>query len=188
MNKNIKHHEEIVYRAVLEGELEIDSEGRIWRIAKRMADRWNPGRTRTITCRRRRAEHPTPKGYLQVRVMYQGKRYHACAHRLVWKHFNGPIPVDLTINHKLGNKGDNRPGELELMTTSEQHHHAWKILGKHQQHGELNNHAKLTDQQAETIRARRKAGEPLKSIAKDFKISDKTVSKIALGHRRQFRG
>ena len=66
--------------------------------------------------------------YLQVRTMIDGKRIHALAHRLVWFHFNGPIPPGLTINHKKGNKKDNRPEMLELATYAEQVRHAREVL------------------------------------------------------------
>ena len=107
------------------------------------------------------------------------------AHRLVWRHFNGPIPEGLTINHKDGRKQNNRPVNLELATPSEQQIHALRVLkvGRVDQRGERNAMAKLTASQASEIRSRRAAGERLKSIAADFRISDRTVSKIARGSR-----
>ena len=83
----------------------------------------------TIPCTPRRAENPTGSGYLQVRVMIGYSRAHALAHRLVWRHFNGPIPAGQTINHKNGNRSDNRPENLELATTSEQALHKIRVLG-----------------------------------------------------------
>jgi len=41
--------------------------------------------------------------------------------------------------------------------------------------------AKLTNAQAAEIRARRATGERLKVIAQDYGVTDRTVSKIALG-------
>jgi hypothetical protein len=76
-----------------------------------------------------------------------------------------------------------RPDNLELATYSEQAIHAREVLGKCGQKGEKNNNAKLSDANAELIRIRRENGEDLKSIARDFMISDKTVSKIALRQR-----
>lgn len=123
-----KNAEEIVYPLVLAGELTIDPEGRIWRHSARRADRWT-GKTKAIPCAEpRRAEHDTGK-YLTVRAMIDGKRTTACAHRLVWRHFNGPIPSGLTVNHKDGRKKINRPSNLELATHSEQMTHAIEVLG-----------------------------------------------------------
>ena len=121
-------NEKIVYQTVLNGELEIDDQGRIWRIAKRGWDRWNKA-IRLNKCKRVRAEHLTPLGYLQIRVMVNGKRYHLGAHRLVYFHFFGPIPKGITVNHKNGKKSDNEPRNLELATYSEQIRHAIKVLG-----------------------------------------------------------
>lgn len=156
-----KMAEEGIYWAVKERRLRIDALGRIWRAGAR------------------RAENPTGK-YLQVRAMRGGKRSHALAHRLVWRHFNGPIPAGLTINHKNGDTTDNRPENLELATPSEQVLHSMRMLGRDPSRNLPP--PKLTIGQAEEIRRRRLAGEKLKSIAKDYGVSDRTVSKIALGH------
>lgn len=158
----IKANEELIYPHVESGLLQIDTAGCVWR-------------------GNRRAEHSTG-AYLQVRVMRQGRRTHALAHRLVWRHFNGPIPNGLTINHKNGMKTDNRPCNLELATYAEQIAHVRDVLGKASQRGHRNNNAKLNMAAVSEIRRRRVLGERLKTIAKDFNISDRTVSKIALGH------
>ena len=63
-----KQSENLVYKLVLSAELEIDAEGRIWRVAKRTFDRWTGG-TKVTPCTRVRAEQKTPDGYLQVRAM-----------------------------------------------------------------------------------------------------------------------
>lgn len=182
--KNIKEYEKIVYQAVLDKELEIDSQGRIWRISKRGWDRWNK-RVRVNSCTKTRAEHRVPQGYLQIRVMYGKKRYHTSAHRVVFMHFNGEIPKGMTINHKNGIKDDNRPENLELMTHSEQTIHARRVLkrGRLDQSGEKNSMSKLTKRDVKEIRIRRSNGEALKSIAKDYGVAYQTISKIARGDR-----
>lgn len=123
-----KFREEEAYRAVEMGELTIDSEGRIWRVAARRGNKWTGG-TMVIPCAPRRAENPTGSGYLQVRVMIDYSRAHALAHRMVWRHFHGQIPAGQTINHKNGNRADNHPDNLELATASEQAIHKIRVLG-----------------------------------------------------------
>jgi len=123
-----KQSELVVYRLVESGELEIDAQGRIWRVKKRTADRWT-GATKVTPCHRVRAETLTEQGYLQVRAMIDRKRHYAAAARLVWLHFKGPIPQGLTVNHTRGVKTDNRPTMLELATYSEQRLHAVRVLG-----------------------------------------------------------
>lgn len=178
------NREEDIYQAVIDGLFEIDTQGRIWRVAVRRGNRWNAD-TITTPCTRRRAENRTGSGYLQVRVMQGGCRIHALAHRLVWRHFRGQIPDNMTINHIDGTKDRNNLENLELATLSEQQIHALHILGRGRTDrcGERNAMAKLTTEQVAEIRQRRASGKPLKAIAADFGVSDRTVSKIARGSR-----
>lgn len=175
----IKRAEEFVYQAVEMGELEIDDQGQIWRLAARRYNRWT-GMTKTIPCARRRAEN-SAGDYLQIRMMLDGKRVHAGAHRLVWRHFNGSIPEGMTINHKNGHKKQNWPGNLEPATDSEQIIHVRKMLGKAKQDHARNNNAKLTEAQVAEIRIRRARGESLLSLAAAFGVAFQTISKIARG-------
>ena len=178
------HTEAMIYRAVLDGELKIDEQGRIWRIAKRGWDRWNK-RVRLNKCAKVRAEHPTPQGYLQIRVMFNGHRIYLQASRLVYFHFFGHIPLGMTINHKNGVKPDNKPSNLELMDYRQQAIHARHVLkvGRLDQNGEKNAMAKLTRWDVVKIRSRRLNGESLRSIASDYNVGFKAVSKIARGDR-----
>ena len=164
--------EETIYPAVCDGRLQIDDQGRIWRVSRK-------------TGQRRRAEHQVPLGYLQIRLMIKGHRIHALAHRLVWRHVNGPIPEGMTINHCNGNKADNRPANLELATPAEQAHHALHVLkrGRLSQKGEHNVMAKLTWAAVRDIRVRRAMGESLKAIANDYGVTDRAISKVALRQR-----
>lgn len=173
--------EDIVYRAVIAGEFRIDQNGKIWKIKARRANR-HSGATSIVPINARRAENSTGE-YMQVRLMIGKIRYAALAHRLVYRYWKGEIPSGMTINHLDGNKKNNSPNNLELATPSEQAIHARTVLGKCPQNGEKNNAAKLTGAQVKIIRARREFGESLKSIAADFNISDRTVSKIARGTR-----
>lgn len=179
------NREETVYAAVLAGEIEIDQEGRVWRLASRFGNRWT-SKTWTRFHQARRAENDTGQ-YLQVRVMWDNRRMHALAHRLVFRHFHGPIPVGMTVNHKNGKKKDNRPENLELATYSEQAMHAVRVLRRGRaadQKGEKNHAHTLSDREVVEIRRRRATGERLAAIAEDYGVAFQTISKIALGQRR----
>lgn len=121
-------NEIMAYQAVVSGELSIDRSGRVWRLKKRTYDRWTGG-TKTTACKKVRAEIGNLNDYFQVRVMRDGVRYYASAARLVWHHFRGEIPLGLTVNHKDGDKKNNRISNLELMTMRQQIRHSIDALG-----------------------------------------------------------
>lgn len=184
-------NEEFVYAAVANGCLEIRADGTIWRVAYEKSNRWNSDISFRSCEPKQLAEKAPPTAlYLTVKVMRLGKQVSVGVHRLVYRHFYGPIPPGLTINHKNGVTTDNRPENLELATYSEQVKHAIQVLGRKpkDQEGTKNDMAKLTEAAVREIRRRRKAGESLKSIAGDFGVTDRQVSRIALGRRWAFLG
>lgn len=186
MSSKIKKAEEFVYAAVKSGELEIDDQGRIWRVAKRRRDRWG-GQPGSLPCTRTIADRAGTAGYRNVRAMIDGKRMTALSHRLVWYHFNGPIPTGMTINHKNGIKGDNRPSNMEIASDSEQQIHANQVLGTGpgaNQTGERNPFAKVTAEQVTEIRAARASGETCSAIAVRYGITYQQVWRIARGLSR----
>lgn len=181
-----KNAEDFVYQAVVNGELLIDNKGQVWRVAVRKGNRWS-GRTHVVPCKKRRAEHKTAS-YLQVRLMVSGTRVSASAHRLVWRHFNGPIPEGLTINHKNGVKTDNRPENLEAMTYAENLKHAYR-MGLKDQSGQTNPAAILADTQVEVIRQTYAEGQTTQAaLAERYGVTFQTISDIVRGKRRVKQG
>lgn len=69
------------------------------------------------------------KGYVGIDIRINGKTKQELLHRLVLSTF---CPVEgweeLTVNHKNGNRKDNRLENLEWMTISENNSHARRIL------------------------------------------------------------
>lgn len=65
-------------------------------------------------------KHPT--GYLNAGLYntpgVKNKTYYR-VHRLVWESFNGAIPEGYVVDHKNGDKKDNRLENLQLLTWSE---------------------------------------------------------------------
>ena len=168
-------NEAILLQAVEDGRLRVDDWGRIWR-----GDR--------------RAEHKHEKGYLRVSLYHEGRTANVLAHRLVYRVRTGQIPPGLTINHKNGQKWDNRPMNLELANMQQQALHVIHVLGKNQhvlkQHGEDHFRAKLSNNQVEEIR-RRFATEPGSTrvgLAREFQISRSYVSQLLNGSYRLAQG
>lgn len=177
--------EDVLLSLVKSGEMEIDAEGRIWRVKKRGG---NPSRNYAVRpCPRVRAEYPQRGGYLLVTTTINGKKTTASAHRVVWTHFNGPIPDGLTINHKNGIKDDNQPANLETATYSDQRRHAINTLdvNRNRPKGELNPHAQLTAYQVIAVRALRVNGTPVKEIARMYGMKPRAISAIC--HRRTWK-
>lgn len=71
----------------------------------------------------------TNRGYLRVGLTKDGKQKFDSAHRLVGKHFIPNPENKPTVNHRWGNKFDNRSFALEWFTYSEQQLHSNSILG-----------------------------------------------------------
>ncbi len=94
----------------------IDDDGTVWRIA------WMQ-KGKRIPCEPRRAEYPRNDGYLRVRLMINGIRIRASAHRLVFRYFKGAIPRNAIINHGDGVRSNNHPDNLSPMSQSDNVHH-----------------------------------------------------------------
>ena len=186
MNNDILEKDAILLSIVAAGEMEIDSEGRIWRMKKRHGrgpliggGGYQMG-TRSSPCQRVRAEYLSPSGYLLVTTMTQGVRTVTGAHRVVWTYFNGPIPEGKTINHKNGVKDDNKPDNLEPATYSEQRQHALEVLHVNRNHpkGSLHPKTHLTEADVLEIRRLRATGVMVKDLAVRYGITKKGMSAI----------
>lgn len=166
--------EAIFMAAVQAGRLRVDDRGRVWH-----GDR--------------RAECKHTKGYLILSLWHDGRNVTMLAHRLVYRVATGLIPEGLTINHKNGNKTDNRPMNLELATPQQQALHKIYVLGKSRtlfQHGEKHRMSKLSNNDVEEIR-RRYMMEPdstQATLARDFQISRGYVGQLMSGRYRLSQG
>jgi hypothetical protein len=94
-------------------------------------------------------------GYLQIGFRAGANKHFYTIHRVVAVAFIGPCPKGHQINHKNGDKTDNRVGNLEYATPKENIRHS---LVSHPRHGEYNSNAKLTESIVKEIRKRAKAG------------------------------
>ena len=175
-----KRNEFRLYPFVKAGVLEIDEVGRVWRVK---IGRWYFPTEEVVffDCKRRRAERENHRGYLILQARIDKIIVQAMAHRVVYLHFAGEIPENLTINHVNGQKQDNRLENLELATMSEQALHAVRVLKVGRaadQDGEKHWNCRLTNDQVREIRQRGLEKEPYSSIAHDFPIKASQVRRI----------
>lgn len=125
-------------------------------------------------------------GYLHMSAgPSRTERHYILLHRLVWLSAHGAIPDDKEVNHKNGNKRDNRIDNLELVTRGQNAIHAHKVLGKvfglfgRDNSGENGTNAKLTWEQVRTIRRMFADGALLqKELAEMFGVNHRTISQI----------
>lgn len=123
-------------------------------------------------------------GYLAVYLSNDNGRTRRCVHHLVAEQFLPPKPSPHhQINHKDGDKTNNRADNLEWVTPSENALHRYNVLGKKAKRGEAHSQAKITEAQAGEIRARCSAGELQKVVATDYGITRQSVGRIARGER-----
>ena len=170
---------------ILSGLFEIDSDGTIWRIAKRHGRGVKPGGgyykgAATSACPKVRAEYKTRDGYLLVTATINKRKIVTGAHRIVWTYFNRSIPRGLTINHKDGVKDRNKPDNLELATYREQRLHALNVLHRRRWHpvGALHPKTHLSEVDVLEMRRLRDSGLMVKDIADRYNMTKKATSAI----------
>ncbi len=102
------------------------------------------------------------KGYRWFRACFLNRKSKGfTVHKAVALTFLGPIPQGLQVNHKDGNKENNRPENLEYVSCRDNIRHCWDTGLHVPTIGENHGLAKLTDDDVRNIRA----SHPAKSLA-----------------------
>ncbi len=91
-------------------------------------------------------------GYPQVRIGPAGAQKSARVHRLVAEAFVPNPNMHSVVNHKDGDKQNNRPENLEWTTYSANSRHAYELRLITPKSGAANGMSKLTEDQKEEIR------------------------------------
>lgn len=119
--------------------------------------------------------HPY-KGYIEVSLINEHGRKSIAVHRLVALHFvENPNPhIYKCVNHKTGNKIDNRAEVLEWCSHSQNVQHAYDVGIMKPTHGA----AKLTIEDAIDIKKLLSMGMSTDSISKLFSISSNQVRSV----------
>lgn len=115
--------------------------------------------------------------YLQVLLYKDGVPCRKLVHHIVMEAFVGPCPEGMEVNHKDGDKTNNCLSNLEYVTCSENHKHAYSI-GQKNQKGSLNNTSRANEEKVIDIRKRAENGETQQSIADDYGMAQATIGAI----------
>lgn len=131
--------------------------------------------------RRILSTHLDKNGYDQIHLWWHGKAWHVHVHRLVAFHFIGPRPTGHVINHKDGNRLNNKASNLEYVTHSQNMRHAKQMgLMKHKRRPD-----KMTWTKAERLRRDYKSKKfTQRDLADKYDISQRQVWNIIA--RRQW--
>lgn len=154
-----------------EGFYEVSSIGRV----KSLRD--NHNKLREII----RKPRKTRTGYMDIGL----KNKHFLVHQLVMLAFVGPPPQGLEINHKNGNKTDNRLENLEYVTKSYNKTHSNRLGLSRQPDpshpGVTNGRAKLNDDDVRSIRSLYQKGVTQVVLGKRFGVSHIAIGFIVRG-------
>lgn len=120
-------------------------------------------------------------GYYKVSPVINGKNRQTYIHNMIAEVFIGPKPDGYSVNHKDGIKTNNAASNLEYVTHlgNMQHAAATGLSAAGEQHG-LH---KLTDNKVRAMRAARRAGESLTSVASRFGVAKSTASQVINARR-----
>lgn len=120
----------------------------------------------------------TRSGYLRVMLSAGNKTKRFNVHVLVAGAFLGSKPRGMQVNHKNGVKSDNRLENLEYLSSSDNHKHAYERLRRQRNFGSTYPMHKLSDKDIVTIRSERDQGTSLNALAARFSVSISTISMI----------
>jgi hypothetical protein len=161
-----------------EGLYEVSNQGRV-----KVLQRTARGRLNNIQTFKERILSPINQsnGYLKVNLVKDGIQKTCLIHRIVASAF---IEGDnsLTVNHINGIKTDNRVENLEWLSLSENHKHAFRI-GLKCMKGEKSNGNKLLEHQVIEIKKLLNQGITHQKIADLYNVRRQTVTDINLKRR-----
>ena len=121
-------------------------------------------------------------GYSEVQFVAKRRRYRVMVHRLVAMAFVPGFHPDKCVNHKNGDKLDNRVENLEWVSKAENTAHAWTI-GLVDLRGENQPTSKLTEAQVRAIKRLLAVGGSANSIAIVAGVSSSLIELIRDGKR-----
>ena len=150
-------------------------DGRIYRKQRKS---WN-GKAMIINKAKFLKQTIGSNGYKTVHIIRNKKGKNEYVHRILAEKFIKNLENKKTINHKDGNKLNNKISNLEWATHSENNQHAFNTGLKkgHKYFGEANHQSKITNEKVIELR-KLKGVKKLKELSKIFKISMGQISSI----------
>lgn len=121
---------------------------------------------------------PNVSKYLVVELSNNGKRSIKSVHRLVALAFIPNPKNKPEVNHRNGNRFENSTSNLQWVTRKENAQHAYDNGLQTAKKGEKSHFAKLTNSDAERIRAGYEIGYEAKELANKFKVTPTTIYRI----------
>lgn len=118
-----------------------------------------------------------PDGYCRVTFSVQNKAICKTVHSVIAEAFLGPRPDGCEVNHKDGDKKNNKVENLEYVTRSENLLHRSRVLGIGR--GESNSQAKITAEVVRQIRDDHCRGMGYKRLAAKYGLSWGLVRDVA---------
>jgi hypothetical protein len=169
-----------------EGYYQVSSFGRVLGL-ERQITQWNESAKKSVT-RIQKSIYMSPfedkDGYLKVQLTKDGIRNKFFVHRLVALNFIPNPESKPEVNHKEGNKKDNRVQMLEWNTTSENQRHAIANKLYETARGETSGQAKLKEVEVREIHKLWKSGEVTQQYLSDmFGVAGSAISRIVNGVR-----
>lgn len=110
--------------------------------------------------------------YPHVSLSVDGVVRRARVAHLVAAAFLGPRPLGNEVNHKNGDKGDSRAGNLEWATRNDNQRHAYRMGLRHP------THIRLKESDVRRIRELWSAGRTQRSIGSEYQMHQASVSAI----------
>lgn len=132
-----------------------------------------------------------PDGYWQSMFQDDSGKYKSMKiHRIVAMAYLGPKPLGMEINHKNGNKSDNRPSNLEYCTRSQNCQHSFDMGLQQPKRGTLNGMAKLSEADVAHIRNQAKNANSRyygrAELAEKYGVSQDTIKAIVTRRRNSW--
>lgn len=129
-------------------------------------------------------------GYLKTMLKNDEGKYKSWyIHTFVALAFLGERPEGLEINHKDGNKENNKPDNLEYITKAENIKHAYDKKLMKPKVGSSNGMAKLTEKDVQEIRCIASVGGRYygrKALAIKYGVSECTIKEVVNRRRNKF--